>query len=512
MPLSPQLLGSLGASLVALILYTVTLAPDVLAHDSGEWQAAAATLGISHSPGSPAYLLIGHIFTRVPLGTAAARVSFLSAVIGAVGVGAIFAFMMMLFGRWLPAIVSAASLGLAGLWWSNASVATPYNAVPALIVVALILLLEWHRHGNAKVVWLGAFLSGLGLAYHPTFMYFIPVIAAGLVALGPWRKLLRPRALLLTLLCLAAGLSPFIYLPVRSAADPPVKYAEIDSPRAFINYVTAGEARETGHGRLAAPDPGEIKKQFLLVVRDGYYPSYAFLVFAPAVILAHPAAWRVLRRQRRFLLFLLLGLAAHLAIILSLSSIYAQYYMPMILYFSIWAGFSVYLYKVVVNTLETQRFGVVAVAILAASYFGFLGLGVQRVWPLVDHSGDVAMRQYIDEVFRVAEPGAAVMANWESYTGLLYAMKVDGQRQDLELFSVPQDGWAAEVAAIEETAPQILLSHTAPFDPRDSSLVERQLTQSFLSIKGRTYQDYDHGEPFPALVQLFPVKPAAAFR
>lgn len=503
-------IATAAVGLAFLVLYTITLAPDVLAHDSGEWQAAAATLGISHSPGSPAYLIIAHLFTLVPLGTAAARVSFLSAVVGAAGVAALFLFMKLLFGRWLPAAVSAASLGLAGLWWSNASVATPYNAVPTLIAISLILLLQWQRHGNTKVVWIGVLLAGLGITYHPSYLYFTPVLLAGVILLGPWRQLLQPRAAIITLLCLAAGLAPFIYLPVRSAADPPVKYAAIDSASFFFKYISAAEARDTGHGKLAAPDTGEIWDQFLRVVRDGYYPSYAFLVFGPAVILLYPAAWQLLRRRRRFLLFVLFGLMAHLAIILSLSSIYAQYFMPMILYFAIWAGFSVYLYMTVVAVLASGRFKLVPVVVLAAIYIGFLGLGVQRVWPFVDHSGDMAMREYIDVVFREAQPGAVVLANWESYTGLLYGMKVDGEREDLRLVTAPQDGWAGQLPGLQSLGvPQILLSHTAPFDDRDAALVQRQLSQYFLSIKGRTYQDYLHGEPYPALVQLFVVVPAA---
>jgi hypothetical protein len=96
---APRAIVAIVIGLSCLILYSITLAPDVLAHDSGEWQAAAATLGISHSPGSPAYLLLGYLFTLVPIGTEAARVSFLSAVVGAIGVSALFIFMIMLLDR-----------------------------------------------------------------------------------------------------------------------------------------------------------------------------------------------------------------------------------------------------------------------------------------------------------------------------------------------------------------------------------------------------------------------------
>ena len=503
---NPRLIATLLVGLAFLVLYTITLAPDVLAHDSGEWQASAATLGISHSPGSPAYLLLGYLFTLVPLGTEAARVNFLSAVVAAIGVSALFLFMTLFLDRWLPALVSAASLGLAGLWWSHASVATPYNIVPTIIVVSFMLLLFWQRKGDTRLVYGGALLIGFGLSYHPSLLYFIPSLLAGVFFLGPWRKLLSLKPLLLIFAFLALGLLPYAYLPLRSAADPVILYAKIDSIGSFVDYISANEARQTGHGAFSFPEWNEFKEQFIRVVREGYHPSYAFLVFGPAIILFHPVAWHAIGDRRRMLIYLLAAMLVHMGIVLAMTSIYAQYYMPLILYFSIWAGFSVFLFIAAADSLEIGSLSWIPVAILAAIYFGFLALGVERVWPFVDHSDDVAMRRYIDSVFSNAAPGAAVLANWESYTGLQYAMFVDKERGDIELQAVPQQNWTELLPGLRARRPgQILLSHTAPFDDNDADQVRELLSQYQLSIKGRTYQDRSHGEPYPATVQLFEI-------
>lgn len=510
-PVDPRLAATLVIGIASLIVYTITLAPDVLAHDSGEWQATAATLGISHAPGSPLYTLIGYLFTLVPVGTVAARVNFLSAVVGAVGVAALFYFMLTLLGRWLPALVSAASLALAGLWWSHASVATPYNIVPVIIVICFIMLLQWQRKGDRRLVWGGALLVGCGFAYHPSLVYFVPVVITGVIVLGPWKSLLKPGTLIVTALLFATGLAFFAYLPIRSSAEPAMEYAHIDSFTSFKDYVTARNLRETGQGTLTLPEAGEIRKQFLQVVRDGYYPSYAFLVFGPAVLLLHPASWRALRRERRYLLFLLAAILAHVVIILSLSSIYAQYYLPLILYFSLWAGFSVYLFMGAAETLEIGRLSVVPVALIAVIYFGFLGLGVNKVWPFVDHSNDTAMRRYINAVFNQAQPGATVLADWESYTGIVYAREVDGQRRDLTLINVPREGWTEMLPGIYARSPsQLLLAHSTPFRLDERKGLGPILSQFMLSIKGKTYQDMLHGEPYPVIVQLFELEITAS--
>ena len=68
----------------ALLLYTLTLNPDVQPADSGEFQVAAILLGIPHPPGYPLYTMLGWLFAQLPWGSPFARVSFLSVIASAV--------------------------------------------------------------------------------------------------------------------------------------------------------------------------------------------------------------------------------------------------------------------------------------------------------------------------------------------------------------------------------------------------------------------------------------------
>jgi hypothetical protein len=489
-----------------LVLYTITLAPDILGHDSGDWQAAGATLGISHSPGSPAYTIIAWLVSRVPIGSLAARVNFVSALVGAVGVTAVFIFMLMFFDRWLPALVAAVTLGLSGQWWSHASVAEPYNAVPTIIAVLLIMLLLWRKNGDLKLVWVGALLSGFGLAYHPSLLYFMPVLLAGVIVLGPWRRLLRPKPILLTVLFVVLGLSIYAYLPLRSASNPTIFYEKIGSVRELYHFVTVSEARSTGTFAAKLPGEEQLRQRLSEVVRQSYYPSYAFIVFGPAIVLLYPAVWKRLKPLRRVLLFLAAGATVHMAVVFTISGIYVQYYLPALLYFSIWAGFSIYLVMMAAEVyLGEGKFKLAPVFVTGAIYFGLLAFGITHIWPFVNHHNDYGMRKFSDWVFSQAEPGAVVLANWDSYPGLLYAQKVDGQRPDLKIIAVPPDSWRDFLPDVRAKAPasKILLARSLPFDDRQDT---REIGSIyFISIKGRTYQDYKHGQPGPAAVQLFEV-------
>lgn len=499
--------------LASLVIYTGTLAPDVLAHDSGEWQAAGATLGISHSPGSPAYTIVSWLFSLAPLGSPAARVNFVSAVTGAIGVVALYSFMLVLLGRLLPALVSAATLAVAGLWWSHASVATPYTAVPAIIAVLLTMLLLWRKNGDRRLVWGGALLASFGLSWHPSFVFFLPALIAGVFVLGPWRQLLKPRVIILTLFFFLLGLAFYLYLPIRSATDPVIRYSEIDSVPSFVRFVSHSDSpvREEGHGLIRAPGWEEIKNRLVEVVRQSYFPSYAFLVFGPAIVLLYPAVWPRLRALRRPLIYIAAAMTGHMAIVFAVSGAYgfAQYYMPLLLYFSMWAGFSAFLIMAMGEAYlgggENKN---VPIVIVASIYFTVLIIGVFYKWDFVDHSEDYGMRNYVNAVFSRAEPGAVVFANWNSYTGLLYAQKVEGQRSDVRLIPAWSFEFRRLLSDVRGTNPesQILLSATLPYTPeRDLKEVEGPFE---LSIKGRTYQDLSHGEPIPSSVKLFElVKP-----
>src|SRR2546430_15388509 len=68
---------------VAIAGYLLTFARTVTLVDSGDLILTSATSGVAHPPGFPLYTLLGHIFTKLPFGSVAARVSFMSALFAA---------------------------------------------------------------------------------------------------------------------------------------------------------------------------------------------------------------------------------------------------------------------------------------------------------------------------------------------------------------------------------------------------------------------------------------------
>ncbi|HXW00340.1 MAG TPA: DUF2723 domain-containing protein, partial [Anaerolineae bacterium] len=64
----------------SLVVYIKTMAPTVSFWDCGEFIAVSAILGIPHPPGAPLYVMIGRIFSIIPIfEDISARVNLLSA-------------------------------------------------------------------------------------------------------------------------------------------------------------------------------------------------------------------------------------------------------------------------------------------------------------------------------------------------------------------------------------------------------------------------------------------------
>src|SRR5438552_3064533 len=128
---APAALG-VGVLVCVAALYVRTLAPSVLPGDYAEFQMCAAILGVPHPTGYPLYILLGKLFTLLPVGDVAYRVNLSSAVYMAGAAGMLFAIALRLLrdmqtrAGWWAAAIGAAFFALAPTVWSMALVARSY--------------------------------------------------------------------------------------------------------------------------------------------------------------------------------------------------------------------------------------------------------------------------------------------------------------------------------------------------------------------------------------------------
>src|SRR5690242_13255032 len=80
----PSYLAAVITALVILTLYVVTLAPSTAMWDTSEYIAAAYVLGLPHPPGNPLFVILGRVFSILPIASSVAvRINILAAICSA---------------------------------------------------------------------------------------------------------------------------------------------------------------------------------------------------------------------------------------------------------------------------------------------------------------------------------------------------------------------------------------------------------------------------------------------
>lgn len=227
--------GGLVAS-TAVASAVLQLAPTTYLLDSSELVATTYGLGISHPPGHPAYHMLGHVLTLLPVASIATRVHLFSAVASALALGLlpiaahVAGFVRGRAGLWVASLLAVA------LWYTPGfalqSVRAEVYALNALImagasVVALLLIGRPPRPDDTSRSVAGvretaalALVLGVGLLNHHFLVVFaLPAMAFAVIAAGGGAALIA-RRVATGVVFGAAALAGYAYLPARAAAQP----------------------------------------------------------------------------------------------------------------------------------------------------------------------------------------------------------------------------------------------------------------------------------------------------
>ncbi|HUV90115.1 MAG TPA: DUF2723 domain-containing protein, partial [Anaerolineae bacterium] len=173
---------AVAAAAVSLAVYVRTLAPGLLPGDSGEFQVLSYLLGNTHPTGYPIYILLGKVFTWLPVRDVAYRVNLLAACMAALTVAGVYLAGRMLCGHSGPALVGALALAVSPTFWSQAVIAEVYTPGAAFLAGVLVCLLLWEVYGHPAALFVAGLLGGLSLGVHMTVALVAP--AVGVFLLG----------------------------------------------------------------------------------------------------------------------------------------------------------------------------------------------------------------------------------------------------------------------------------------------------------------------------------------
>ena len=423
------LAGALAA-LFVFVLYLRTLAPTVLYYDdpgmldAAMLQMQVAVLGIAHPTGYPTYLTLSHLFTYLPVGDVAYRVSLASAAYGALAVGAVFAAGYLLSRRVVAAAVAALAFGLGEAIWSQAVIAEVYTMNALLISLTLVSLLLWRDRGRDRYLLLAAFLAGLCLTHHLTSGLLLPA-ALLFVGLVDRRRLLEWRLMLRCAGLFVLGLTPYVYLPIRAWMDAPMEANNPSNFERFWYVVSGGNLT----GSFFAFGPTELPGRLL------FYWQHLIDNLNPVLVMVAltGAALMVARDKPVGLLlgFLYLGWTFY-AVENAIPDV-DLYFIPTYLILCLWTAVGLGALLTEAEHLARRLpplAGRTALVLLCAVLLVVPLVGVRETAAANDMSEANLGREQVEAVAEKAAPNATVLHHRSS---LWYLVLVERRRQDLTL-------------------------------------------------------------------------------
>jgi hypothetical protein len=426
---------TIAAFILPFTLNLLTLAPTVYNLDSAELTTAAATGGITRATGYPLYLLLGYLWSWLPLGDVGYRMNLFSAFNGALTV----ALAERILRRWrVEPWAAFGTLGLlacAPFFWSLSLIAEVYTLHTALMAGLLLVLQRWADDPVPRRLALVGLMGGLSLAHHAATVLLIPGCLWYLFTVAP-RRAFAPRSLLPAIAALLVGLSVYLYLPVRYSALPAFNYAgRYDASGLFwpidlrtssgLWWLISGRAFA---GEMLAYQGAELWRE---VERFGVQIWRAFFAIGigPGVLGAVVLMRRDWRLGGMTLLMFVCGAAFYIDYrVLDKETMF----LPTYLIWALWLGVG---YQWLLGWLRDARHGsgqrwnewmargvIVGAVVFAAAWS----------WRQVDLSWDWSARTRGEVILHDVQPHALVVAWWDTAPLIEYLQLVEGQRPDVQ--------------------------------------------------------------------------------
>ncbi|MEM7114941.1 MAG: DUF2723 domain-containing protein [Chloroflexota bacterium] len=445
-------LGIIYLLAALLPIYLLTMPNSVGRADTFEFQVVAPQLGIVHPTGYPLYLLLGKLFTLLPVSSVAWRLNFGTMVYGLSALSILYLLGLKLSKRPIPSLLAAIAVGLTPTFWSQAIEAEVYTLHGLIVMIALWQIITIyglriaHYELHQRVLWLAATI-GLGLTNHLTSVFLLP--AAGIVVLlkhfafsqSPSEE--EGRGSLLTWKLIWQSALAFI-LPLLLYAYLPIRWAVVNSEpmglSRFVDWVVGGRFQDALQWMAWLNDPARYG-----IVWRLYLSNLGSISLVIAFIGLAYLIWK------RWQIALLLGITWF-----GYSFYALNYYVPDLevfivpghLVIGLWWGMGITAVLQVIDHAKAQRrkarknLGVFVPLreIFPLLLFFPILLQLPSLWTQVDRSGNNELLVWGEGV--LAQPlaeNAAILADSEKIAPLYYLQQAEGVRPDLDIMVLPDE-------------------------------------------------------------------------
>ncbi len=437
-----------GRTLVGILLlagvltvYILTLNPGVLGGDIGELQFVSHILGLAHPTGTPFYILLGKLWSLLPLGPSVAwRMNLLSALAASLAVFLVYQIAYWNTRRVIPALSAALFFAFGPVFWEQATMADKYAFNALLVALVLHLTLRWGTTRSPATLNLLALVYGLSLTHHRTMVLFAPALLGyiwwieGSTLWRDWRRLLRLAALF------TAPLLFYLYLPWAESRNLPPGTWHPRTLEDWYHYLM-----DTGQIGYLYVDPADLGERLLFYTRT----LQRDFTWIGVLLGLGGLAWQFCRRPAdAIFLLVVFSLQAFLAANHHLPRQWT-FFIPSFMIYALWIGEALGAVWIGFERLRIKwgKLGTVLTVGLALTmillplvpvrqrYQSFrdihYGQGTLDVWRQALKVGRMGER--IGSAIALVDQDAVIVADWEQATPLWYYQQVEGLRPDVDI-------------------------------------------------------------------------------
>jgi tetratricopeptide (TPR) repeat protein len=469
--------------LIALLLYSWTLAPTVTLTDSGELIVVARGLGIAHPPGVPLWIILAHLASLVPFGNIAVRINLSSALFAALACAMLTLAVaeLKITPSYLAAskrrkrgaqtkkteesgvahlIVAAPAVG-AGLLmafsrtlWSYATITEVYALNTLLILVIFFLMLRWRRWIVADRMHIGtainaaevtsritsydaylyaaALVFGLALGvHHVTVALTLPAIAFMVFRTQGVRFFTSSRLLYAALISIGALVAVYAYLPLAASRSPVINWGHPRSLQQIWWHITGRQYQV-----YFSFKPEIMGEQFAEFCRMALR-EFGFPWLPLSLVLAFAGFVDAFKRDRTTFWFLLTIIIADLAYALSyeIAEDKDAYYLPTFISIAIAAGLGIgwMIRRAVSKPVLVGKLSVVVATVVLL----VCAITLAANWPFNNRRQYFIAHDYVENLLSTIAPNSLLLTlDWQVVSPMFYAQEIEQRRRDVKVVDI----------------------------------------------------------------------------
>lgn len=470
--------------IVALLLYSWTLAPTVTVTDSGELIVVAQGLGVAHPPGVPLWTVLAHFASLVPFGNVAQRINFSSALFAAIACAMLTLSVveLMIAASFLaaskrekkgakrsknaedsdiarllvvaPAVGAGLLMAFSRTLWSYAVITEVYALNTLLITFIFFLMLRWRRYivadrmniGSAMgatrgvlsntthdaLLYTAAFVFGLALGvHHVTVGLTLPAVAVIVYRTQGARFFATRRLAYAALISIGALVVVYAYLPFAASRSPVINWGHPRSLQEIWWHITGRQYQV-----YFSFTPAIIGKQFVEFCRMALR-EFGFFWLPLSVVLACAGFIDAFKRDRTTFWFLSTIVIANLAYVLSyeIAEDKDAYYLPVFISIAIAAGVGI---RWLIRSVVSKSPPVVKPSMIAAAAVVLIGATAASAnWPFDNRRDNFIAHDYVENLFKSVElNGLLLTLDWQVASPMFYAQTVEQRRRDVKVIDI----------------------------------------------------------------------------